>query len=233
MSEGVRPRFPVLLSVCAGLAFMVLCGLGTWQVQRLHWKQGLIDARLAAMAAPPKTLTDASAPPPPAFTRVRMDGAFIPGATFIVGPRSYERDSGWQLIVPFRMRGGGLVLVNRGWIPHAMKATPPDAHFGPSTVVGLVRMPGPRGWLTPENDPMEDVWFTVDPKAMAKRLGLAEPQSWWVDEARGPDPKQPPIGGQGGEMPANNHLQYALTWYGIAAGLVGVYLVLMRRRPTS
>ncbi|MPY71760.1 MAG: SURF1 family protein [Alphaproteobacteria bacterium] len=231
MAEGVRVRFPLRLTVCAAGVFAVLCGLGAWQLHRLQWKEGLIAAREAAMAADPVTMTGAeedAAPKP--FTPVRLAGEYVPGKALAVGPQSWKRESGYHLLAPLRSESGRIVMVNRGWIPHAMKTAPPPAPSGAVVVEGLLRGPGPRGWLTPENDPAKGDWFTVDPKAMAAHLGLEDAAPWWVAANPGPDPARLPVGGQGAEELPNPHLQYALTWFGIAAALVAVYLVMLRRR---
>jgi surfeit locus 1 family protein len=230
MVEAARRLFPVLLTLCAAFCLAVLCGLGTWQLYRLHWKNGLIAQRAAAMAAPPVTLTGATGETlPPSFARVRLAGRYLPGRQFAVGPRGWKRETGFHLIAPLRVASGRVVMVNRGWIPHDMKAALPPAPTGPVTVEGLLRMPGKRGWLTPANDPAKGDWFSIDPTMMARALGVGEAAPWWVAAGPGRDPNRPPIGGQGAEELPNPHLNYALTWFGIAAGLIGVYVAMLRR----
>lgn len=228
-----RVRFPVLLTVCTAAAFCVLVALGTWQVYRLHWKEGLIAAREAAMSAPPVSLSGAPGETlPEPFRHVRVSGRFLPGKALLVGPRSWNRESGFHLIQPLSTESGRTVLVNRGWVPYAARAQGrlPEAPEGRATVEGLLRVQDQRGWLTPENEPAKGVWFTIDPVAMARALGVSDVAPWWIAAGPEPEPRRPPIGGQGAQPLPNPHLQYAITWYAIAAALVVFYVLLMRQR---
>jgi surfeit locus 1 family protein len=231
---GQRPRrFPVSMTVCTAVVLCVLVGLGSWQIHRLQWKEGLIAERAAAMAAPPLALSGAPGETvPEPFRRVSVSGQYLPGKAVLVGPRSYRQESGFHLIQPLRTDTGRIVLVDRGWVPHAAKerVQQPDPPPGRVTVEGLLRVPGGRGWLTPDNDPERGHWFTVDPEAMAYHLDLPGVMPWWVAAGPGPDPKRPPIGGLTAEALPNPHLHYAITWYSLAVTLLAVYVLVLRRR---
>ena len=101
-------------------------------------------------------------------------------------------------------------------------------------LVGLVRGVGWKGWdiLKPENQPDENLWFWVDPPAMAAAAGIPEvvPELFLEADAS-PNPGGLPVGGQTRVTLPNDHLQYAITWFALAAALVVIYLVYHLRRP--
>lgn len=237
------------LLLAAGLAFVLLIGLGTWQLQRLAWKEALIAAATSRVHAPPEP------PPSPGlwpqldraalaardFTPVMLTGQFLPGEAHVYtvisdahGPFS---GPGWWLVSPFALETGGVVLVNRGFVPDGRQdpATRPGsaAPAGRVTLTGLLRPPEASGMFTPAADPAKNVWFTRDPAQLGPALGVvpADLAPFTVDAAAA---STPPVGlPQAGETRLNfpnNHLNYALTWFGLAAALAGVTLVYLRRR---
>ncbi len=214
---------PTLFALLGGL---LLIGLGTWQVQRLHWKEGLIAARYAAVhgtpAALPHTLAEASAEE---FRHVRVAGRFLAAPEFHVHALSQAGDDGYHAVNPVALAGGGIVLVDRGFVPAGMKAPAPAG-----TVTGLLRLyQGRPSWFTPDNRAGSNEWFYVDPAAMAAAGQLAGVLPFYVDADAGPDPRAYPLGGQTALDLPNNHLQYAVTWYALAAALAVYYVLIVRR----
>lgn len=236
--DGDRGRFRLRLwpTLITAPALAVLLGLGTWQVERLHWKEGLnatLAARLAAPAVAPEAL-----PVDPAdaeFRRVRLDGRFRHDRELYLGPRTLRGEVGVHVVTPFERTSGGTVLVDRGFVPAARKdpATRAEGQVaGVVTVDGVVRLPGRRGLFTPDDEPRANQWFVVDPPAMAAAAGIGAVAPWYADAGPAPNPGGLPVGGQTVVMLPNNHLQYAVTWYGLAAALVVIY-VLSSRRPAT
>jgi surfeit locus 1 family protein len=108
------------------------------------------------------------------------------------------------------------------------------------TVDGIVRLPAGPGWFTPDNDPAGNMWFWADLPAMADHAGLAgEVAPLYLEaglpgaaaEATGTAEPVYPIGGQTRVRLRNDHLQYAITWYGLAVTLVIIYIAYHRRKP--
>ena len=223
-------------SLWAGIAFAVLLGLGSWQIQRLHWKEGLIAAREAGLhAAPvalPPTLDAARALE---FRPVRAEGAFRNDRELYLNLESTRGDPGFHVVTPLMLRDGSALLVDRGFVPTQKKAPPTRAEGelgGTVNVTGLVRVPvdGKPSWFTPDNDPARNSWFYVDVAAMAKAAGIEHTLPYYVDADSSPNPGGWPQGGQTLTDLPNNHLQYAITWYALAVALAAIYIRFLRRR---
>jgi surfeit locus 1 family protein len=100
---------------------------------------------------------------------------------------------------------------------------------GPVTVTGIVRKPWHQGWFVPDNDPAENLWFYGDAAAMARHMGISAPRLF-IDADSAPNPGGFPIGGQTRIDIPNNHLAYAINWYGFAVILLGIYLIWHRKQ---
>jgi surfeit locus 1 family protein len=222
----------------------VLVGLGVWQLERLQWKEGLIATLTARLAAPPVAL-----PPPPRwpamtqaedeFRRVNFSADFAAGQEALVyatgsALRTDVKGPGYWIFAPARLAGGGTVIVNRGFVPADRKAPqsrPQSVADGVVDVTGLMRWPEPRGLFTPGDDARGNVWYARDPAAMAAAKGWGAVAPFYVDmEAPQPPGGLPRVAPIKTITLRNNHLQYALTWFALAAGLAAVYLVWLRGR---
>jgi surfeit locus 1 family protein len=230
---------PALLSL---IALAVLIGLGTWQLQRMAWKQALIDQIETRAYGEPGTIL------PPAdwttwraeqdeFRRVRVTGAFLHGfETPVYGLAPGQRGApaqGYYLMTPLRLQDGAIVMVNRGFVPTDLRdpAKRPQGQLsGEVTVTGLVRAPEERNPFTPADDPARNTWFARDPQAIARAHSLSQVAPFYVEADATPNPGGWPKGGQTRLELPNNHLQYAFTWYGIALTLVGVFTAFAWRR---
>jgi surfeit locus 1 family protein len=223
-------------SIFAGGAFLVLLGLGTWQVERLFWKEGLIAERHAAVTAPPIDLPPSlEAARPLEYHRVRVNGRFLNDRELYLGATSPNGRAGYQVITPLRLADGSSILVNRGFIPQERRA--PDSRAageleGDVTVTGLLRLPpaGKPHWFIPANSPERNYWIYVDLPAMAAAAHVDRVLPFYVDADATPNPGGLPVGGQTPIDLPNDHLQYAITWYALAAGLAVIYILFIRRR---
>lgn len=236
-----RRRFRPTLwaTVAAAPVFAALIGLGLWQLERMEWKNALVAQMQDRMSAPAMELPDpVRAPEELRFRRVELTGEFLHDRELYRAAQTHGNARGWDVIAPMRLRDGRTVLVNRGWVPTAKK--PPDSRpegllEGPVTVEGIVRLGGWRGmdFVRPENDPEDNVWVWMDLPAMARAANLENPVTQvYVDAAEDQHPGQYPIGGQTRVNLRNQHLEYAITWFLLAAGLLGIY-VLYHWRPAS
>ncbi len=227
---GFRPA--LWASVVALPAFVVLLGLGTWQVQRLEWKQELIADRAAALDLPAAPLPVDGAPLATFdYRRVSVTGRFLHNAEFHLGPRVFRGQVGLHVVTPFERSGGPIVLVDRGWVPEAARAASARAEgqvAGTVTLEGVARTDSPHNVFTPSNDAAANQWFWIDIAAMAKHAGIAL-QPAFVEAGTAPNPGALPIGGQTRVELPNNHLGYAVTWYALAAALAVIYTIYHRR----
>ncbi|MDZ4364380.1 SURF1 family protein [Brevundimonas sp.] len=236
MSTESKPaRFPWGLTLLAALALALLCGLGTWQVQRMQWKTGLIDQAEVAAAALPEAPAYVLAADDPEFSKVSLICPGLATAPFLELQSIHEGQPGVRLISACRHPGyGQTLLIDRGFVATEISARPPvSASETPVQLTAEVRStppPGPMA-LAPEGRR----FYARDNAAMARVLELDEPVAPWTLFAltsSNPDwqalqPSAPPAAF------SNNHLGYALTWFGLALALVGFYIVLLRRRLTS
>jgi len=231
-----RPRpWP---TAAAAAMFAVLIALGTWQIQRLHGKEALIaDMRLRAQA-PPVALPDPLGDPAALeFRRVRLRGRFLHHKEMYLAARTSQGRVGLHVLTPMVLDDGRAVLVDRGWVPPARKAPETRAQgqvTGPVTLVGVVRRGGWRGssMFRPDNQPGDNLWLWMDLPAMAAWAGLPDAVSG-VYVAAGPAavPGGYPVGGQTRVSLRNDHLQYAITWYVLAAALLVIYVVHQSQPP--
>lgn len=228
-----RPRlWPSLATLCA---LTVLVGLGSWQVERLRWKEDLIATRALQLAAAPEIL--------PAqsedwavwdFRRVEVRGAFRHDLEQLFGASTHDGELGHHVLTPLVRADGTALLVDRGWVP-TDRAHPAARREGQAagalTVTGIARYRGTdtAGWFTPANQPEARMWFSYDLPALQQALGLTLlPVVVEADDR--PNPGGLPVGGLTRVELTNNHLQYAVTWYGLALTLAGVYLAFSLQR---
>jgi len=225
-------------------ALAVLVGLGLWQLQRLHWKQGLLAQIEARTKGPPITLEDAVALAregrDPNYYRVRVDGRFHHAKERYLYAVSDGR-VGWHIITPLETEDGDMVLVDRGFVPDELK-DPSSRALGQVdklvTVTGIVRSPEIQGPFIPDNEPEANRWFWRDLAGMARSAlpaGAIQVAPFFLDADKNEVPGGWPEGGQTRLEIPNNHLQYAITWFLLGACLLivfGLYVrSLYRREP--
>ncbi|KAG4080832.1 hypothetical protein HA402_010003 [Bradysia odoriphaga] len=230
--------------------WMGLLALGTWQVQRLAWKQDLIARVEQRVHADPADLSD------PAqwiglnraddeYRRVRLSGVFLHEQETLVQANT-ELGAGFWVLTPLRLANGAAVLINRGFVPPEARqravrlAGEPQ---GRTTVIGLLRLSEPGGAFLRDNNPAADRWYSRDVQAIAAARGLSNAAPYFVDaqmaDADDASNGRWPVAGLTVLVFKNNHLVYAITWYILALMLAGaVYYVgreeyrLRRRQPT-
>ena len=221
------------LTVAAAIAFTILVGLGVWQIQRLHWKLGLIAAVDRNLTAPPISLDKALAMGTIAaqYHRVVLEGVFENDRQSYVFATDADGNPVLHVIVPF-VTARGTLLVDRGIVPYRMPAEAYRAGemAGPTRVVGVWRVPDAPGWFTPSPDRVRQIWYSRDVNAIAReeRVFLLAPVLVEADAT--PNRGRWPKGGQTEVHFRNEHLQYAITWFALAAGLLVIYFAYHRAR---
>lgn len=220
-----RP-YPGLTIACA-LLFALLCGLGAWQLERLSWKQSLIATVNSHMAAAPLRLDQVQAlsAEEAQYRRVTLDGRFDHAHEAYV----FTTDAGaavYHVLTPFMTTDGRVLMVDRGEVPKekldpAARAAGNIA--GPAQVTGVWRVPDAPGRFTPAPDPAHRIWYSRDLAgiAAAGRLTLTAPVVIEADAT--PNPGGWPRGGRTVVAFRNQHLSYAVTWFGLAICLLGVW----------
>ncbi len=222
-------------------AIIILLALGTWQVQRLQWKEALIATISERIHAAPLPLADIEAKLATGadvdYWPVIAQGRFLHrGERHFLA--THDGQSGFFVYTPLQLVDGRIVFVNRGFVPYDLKdpAKRQEGQVeGEVSVTGLARDPLAEkpSSIVPDNDPAQNIFFWKDVEAMAASAGLPEGMEvlpFFIDAGTAPNPGGWPVGGVTLIELPNNHLQYAVTWYGLAAALAGVMIVGWRKR---
>jgi surfeit locus 1 family protein len=238
---------PTVFTV-VGIAFLI--GLGVWQLDRKTWKENLIATVTARINRAPQDLPPRAGWPQlvqeeSEYTHVVFPAEFLEGQEALVytagSPfRPDVTGPGYWVFAPAQLAGGSIVLVNRGFVPVDRKELVTRAGgnvHGTVDIVGVIRWPETRGVFTPADDPKTNVWYLRDPKAMAAEKKWATAAPFYIDQEQPVPPGGWPKPGKLSVELPDNHLQYAITWFGLAMALAGVYVVWLagrfRRRFSS
>lgn len=239
MNAGSRGL--LIPSIAALIAGVILIGLGTWQIERKAWKEALIatmSARLAAepVPLPAPRLWPSLDPAEHDLRRVTFTAELLfdrEALVYAAGSalRTDVSGLGYWVLVPARLPGGETVVVNRGFVPDSRRdpATRAGGRIaGPITILGAMRWPEQRGLFTPADDPGKNLWFVRAPSAIAAAKGWGAVAPFLVEqEAPAPPGGLPHPAPLHANLP-NNHLQYALTWYGLAVVLMVAFAAFAR-----
>lgn len=235
-----RGRFPIGMTVAVGIALAILIGLGVWQLQRLKWKEGLlahIAALQSAKAVDIGPVMDAlGAGKDVDFTRVSVVCPGLAAAPYLELYGLRDGQAGVRLVsaCPVASARYRTVLVDRGFIPDTAADRPKvdPAATAPVTLTGILRRPDKPNFMSPPNRPGH--WFTRDVPVMAAALKAPDPAPDFLFAETPTNPELPAL------IPAplpteipNRHLEYALTWFGLAAALLGVYAAVLFRRTRA
>ena len=230
--RSFRPGTAASLFTLFGLCLLI--GLGLWQVQRLEWKESLIadlQARgeIEALTSLPAGSLDGDAL---SYRRVILTGRYVEGVEFFLPGRSYQGMTGEELAAPFVTEQGRGIIVSRGWLPRHRKdpaTREGDGSSGTIQIEGILR---PGGWsgsesFKPVNDPEKNRWVYYDLELMAEAAELEDPVTALYVSLTGREGPQDrvPVPLPPAVTLSNNHLEYALTWFALAFGLLAIYLV--------
>ncbi|MUO79232.1 SURF1 family protein [Agrobacterium vitis] len=224
------------------IALALLVSLGTWQMHRMAWKEGLIADIESRRHQPPASVEDIDA-------LARSGGdvdyrAMTASGTYLNDKErrflaTYDGDAGFYIYTPLQLADGHILFVNRGFVPEQKKE--PSTRMG-GQLLGLQRVTGlARAKLTekpsrlvPDNDIAKNVFYWKDLDAMAASTGIdaAKVLPFFLDAGPSPVPGGLPIGGVTMIDLPNSHLQYALTWYGLALALAVIAVISVFRKKT-
>lgn len=225
------------LLALAGVAMLI--GLGTWQLKRLAWKEALMAQAEERSKAEPLRLRDAvawvSQKKDIEYLRVQLAGRFEHGSErhlYTV----FRGKPGWRVITPVKTADGAIVMVDRGFVPNKLKDAAKRAAgqiSGDVPITGLARAPGRPNQFTPTADPDRNIWHWRDLQGMAATV-LAPSEierlvPFFIEADKLPVPGGWPRGGVTRVIFSNRHLEYAVTWYGLALALLLVYGAIIRR----
>ena len=208
--------------------FAVMIALGVWQLQRLAWKEDLlakIDTRLSVAAEPlPEKIEN---PQDWEYRRAKVTGHFY-RQPFLIRPRTHNGRVGYHLMMPMKIKWGGVIYVNRGWVsdkelPDALKIS---GRF--HKMEGVLQIPS-KGFYTPDNDPANDYWYWPDLAAMGEKSGQKSDYPMILTLL----PQEKGVYPTGYEVTANlrnNHKLYAIFWFGMALVLVVIFVIYQKKQ---
>ena len=217
------------------LLIAVLVSLGIWQVERLSWKEDLIarvDQRVHAppVPAPSRAVWEQISRAKDEYRHVTAEGTLgndketLIYASTTLGP-------GYWVVTPLSLADGTSILINRGFVPTNRRdpATRSEAQIAtPVKITGLLRITEPKGTLIKSNDPANDRWYSRDVAAIADRRNVADVAPYFIDADATSNPGGLPVGGLTQIAFANNHLVYAMTWFGLAIMAAGLFAFVVR-----
>lgn len=219
-----KPKLiPTIASLVALIILFTLCG---WQLKRLSWKENLINLRVDRFEGKSLSLESIDNPVKNEFRKVSINGKFLNDKEMFMPALSKRGNNGFHILVPLETKNGKKIIYDTGWVPTHKKdkigrVSNLDNSF--SMKEAVIRLPGRKGKFQPDNEPQNNFWFFVETNAMANYLNLEVEQLYYL-EAINNGPNGFPIGNQTRIYIRNNHLQYAITWFLISCGLIGVYL---------
>ncbi|MFY2824011.1 SURF1 family protein [Ruegeria sp. MALMAid1280] len=213
----MRRTLFLLIFGLAGLG--VLLWLGVWQVQRLAWKQGVLAEIESRISADPIALPPQVSEAVDKYRPVIVSGEMESGEIHVLVSVK-QVGAGYRIIQPFSTEGR-TILVDRGFVPTTAKQA--ERLAGPMEVTGNLHWPDEIDSYTPAPDIDDNIWFARDVPNLAAALG-AEPVLLIARSQTDPNVTPLPVDTAG--IP-NDHLQYAITWFGLAlvwAAMTGYFL---------
>jgi len=212
----------------SAVLFAILVGLGVWQLERLQWKLALIAEVHRHLAEPPISLSKAMSLGAAAeYRHVALTGRFDNAKEAYVFSTGAGGGEVYHVVVPFHVEGGGTVPVDRGIVPKEKldpKTRRPGQLAGIVYLIGVWRTPDAPGFFTPAPDRAHRIWYARDLKGIAAADGVRFAAPVLVEADAAPNPGGWPKGGQTVVAFRNEHLQYAITWFGLAVVLLAVYV---------
>lgn len=221
---------PILLPTLVAIpGLLLLVGLGVWQIQRLHEKEALIASVEAGLTSPAIPLHDAlqKGLSNSEYRHVRLTGHFLNAKEQYLFAQGPGGAPGVHVVTPLVQTDGSTVLVDRGFVPDQLRdpaRRQPGQRQDDVVLTGVLRLAERPGIFTPAPDAKTRLWFVRDVYGIAAAAGVSVPPVM-IEADSTPNPGGWPLGGQTRVDFPNDHLQYAITWFGLALALLGVYFV--------
>lgn len=225
-------KFELFSALFVATCIFCLIFLGNWQLKRLHYKNEFIS-NIERNVANPAILIASDAGSVELYSKVKISGHFLQGKdVFLYGRRSASAEKdGYYLLSPFKADNGSVYLVSRGWVPQSKKISVKDFVPPKHEEIIAIAMPGEeKRFFMPENDIKGGVWFTLD-LGMASNLLDTDLSKFYLMQigAENLPLGSSPLSATYLSKIRNDHLEYAITWYSLAACLLGFYVIYSRK----
>ncbi|MFZ1991768.1 MAG: SURF1 family protein [Alphaproteobacteria bacterium] len=224
-----------MMTLWALIGIAILCGLGKWQLDRLHWKLGLIAAAESHAHAPPVPIGEifAKQPRDAEYTHAVTEGEFIAGKRAYLFSQLEDGRIGFEVLEPMRLSDGRVLIIDRGFVPQAAEDQPAKSEPAPAGEVrisGLVRGDQKPGLFTPAPDDENKIFYVRNIPAIASAMGISGALPFMLAEDLTGPAGTYPEGGHTKLTFRNEHLQYAVTWFALALVLLVMYFVYHAKR---
>lgn len=214
----------VIVFGLAGTALLLF--LGKWQLDRLAWKQAILHEIDSKIAAQPVEIPHQPTVTKDLYLPVQAVGQLQP-ATLRVLVSQKKIGAGYRLISAFETEGRR-VLLDRGFIK--IEAPLPPFVEQEMSVLGNLHWPDEIDSYTPQPDREKNIWFARDVEALSKELGTL-PILIVASNVSPSEKAVSPLPIDSSGIP-NDHLQYAITWFSLAAVWITMSAVFLRRTRT-
>ena len=229
-----KQQFELLPLIFVTITTIILILLGNWQMARLDEKQNFIQTIEFNIANPAISIQDLDANAPN-YSKIKLSGTFLPGKNaFLYGRRSAlpEKD-GYYLLSAFTTEDGKIYTVSRGWLPQSVKDNMGNFITDQkSETIEAIILPGEKkNFFVPENDRKNNIWFTLDLNMAAEVIGNTVTDFYLMQIDSQNLPKGAvPLKTTHLSKVRNDHLEYAITWYSLAAGLLLIFIIYSRKK---
>lgn len=227
-------KFELIPFVFALAAIIILISLGNWQLNRLSQKKHFIQAIEANIKNPPINV-DTISDNIELYTKIGLEGNFLEDKNiFLYGKRSAspEKD-GYYLLSPFKTINNDILLISRGWITQSTKDdfSKYEQHTETIKIIGITLPNEKKSFLVPENDIKKNIWFNIDLNMAQEAVGIniANFYLMQIDSQDLPNGGKPLSTNYLNKV-RNDHMEYAITWYSLAACLFILFLIYGRKK---
>jgi len=226
-------KLPFWAAIMSVLGFVFLSYLGVWQINRMHWKSGILATidREYAYEASQRNLAELLKDQDyfendQGVRRGYLIGFFQTDKSLLLGPRVHNNTPGYHLITPFEVEGSGnVILVNRGWVPSGYDMNKETAGMEVQKITGIMMAPYKDNMFVPDNNPAKEEWFRLDYKDIQISRNIDNLiHLVFYEEKQVMQSGKHPVSTDIFTRPNNNHMQYAAFWFIMALALAVVYV---------
>ena len=216
--------------IYSSMALLILVSLGTWQLERLRWKTDILSSMKESLSLPPLKITGQVIDNIDQYSlrRIQLTGNYLYKDNITIYSKVFNKKVGKHLIVPLETQYG-IILVNRGFIPSDFNIEN-NIKSGEISINGIVKFQQKINYFTPNNNVIKNEWYYININEVSNFLSLPLLNFYIVEENN--IEEKYPVGSQYNINIANDHLQYAITWFSLALALC-IFINIFWRKNVS